>query len=134
MVVLKPGFSVLSILLFVLAAVFGASPAVAADDTDAIVGRWDLVRSGKAKGEDLAGFYMRFTADGTFTSKLGGALSTEDGKYKFVSSKVIELDFPGVIFGRNKDEFKYAIKGDVLTIDEPTGSIDWEFKRVDTGK
>jgi hypothetical protein len=130
--VLKPGLSVLSILLFVLAAVFGASRADAADDKDAIVGRWDFVRSGKL--EMPAGFYIRFKANGTFTSKLGGALSTDDGKYKFVSSKIIELDIPGVLYGRAKDEYSYRIDGDVLTINEPTGSIDWEFKRVDTGK
>jgi hypothetical protein len=106
-------------------------PAFAADK-DEIVGRWDVVRSGKKQAKDVAG-HMRFKADGTFTSTLL-FLATEDGKYKFISSKVIELDFPGAIFGRNKVEFKYKINGDVLTLEEPQRSLDLEFERIDSGK
>jgi hypothetical protein len=134
--VLKPELSVFSIRLFALMAVLGASSAFADDVADAkkaIVGRWDVVRSGKLKGQDVAGFYMRFNADGTFKSKFGTGLTFDDGKYKFLSGKVIELDIPGVLFGRIKDEYRFTIKDDVLTIDEPMGLIDWEFKRVDTG-
>lgn len=131
---MKACLSVFAIVVLTVASVgpFGQVAAFAADDKDEIVGRWDIVRSGKKGPKEVAG-YMRFKADGTFTSTLA-FLATDDGKYKFVSSKVIELDFPGVIFGRNKVELKFKIDGDVFTLEEPQRSIDLEFKRVDSGK
>jgi len=123
-------------LVLQLVIVFGAGCAAGADkksaDETEVVGRWDVVRSGKLKDKDVAG-YMRFNKDGTFTSTLL-FLATTDGKYKLLSTKVIELDFPGLIYGRNRVEFKYKISGDSLTLEEATRSIDLEFKRVDSGK
>jgi hypothetical protein len=104
----------------------------AAADEKAVVGRWDLVRAGKEKATEATA-YMRFYKDGTFTSTVL-FLTTTDGKYTFLSDKVIELDFPGVFYGRNKVEFKYKLSGDVLTLEEPARSIDLEFKRLDSGK
>lgn len=96
------------------------------------VGRWDVVRSGKRTGADVAG-HMRFQADGSFTSTLA-FLATTDGKYRILSNRVIELDFPGILFGRNKSEFVYQFQGDSLTLTNTQLSIDLEFKRLDAGK
>jgi len=108
-----------------------ASSAVA-QDAQAIVGRWDVTRAGNRTGNDVAG-HMRFQANGTFTSTLA-FLATTDGKYRFVSNRVVELDFPGVIFGRNKSEFVYELRGDNLKLSNSQLSIDLEFKRLDSGK
>ena len=126
-----------SILFCAVTLVFGFLAtrfAIASDETP-IVGRWDVVRSGQNSGKDVSG-YMRFNKDGTFTSTLL-FLATTDGKYKFLSTKVIELDFPGVLYGRNKVEFKYLIMGtgntDTLNLEGPN-NMDLEFTRVDSGK
>ncbi|MFO0863745.1 MAG: hypothetical protein U0744_03655 [Gemmataceae bacterium] len=108
------------------------SAGAVAQDQQQIVGRWDVVRSGNRTGKDVAG-YMRFEGNGTFTSTLL-FLATTDGKYRFVSNRVIELDFPGVIFGRNKSEFVYELRGDSLKLSNTQLSIDLEFKRLDSGK
>jgi hypothetical protein len=94
-----------------------------------IVGRWDVVRSGTIRGKDVAG-YMRFNKDGTFTSTLA-FLATTDGKFKVLSGSVVELDFPGVFYGRNKVEFKYKLDKVSLTLQANSHSIDLEFRRVD---
>jgi hypothetical protein len=103
-----------------------------AQDQQQIVGRWDVIRSGNRTGKDVGG-YMRFEGNGTFTSTLA-FLATTDGKYRFVSNRVIELDFPGIIFGRNKSEFVYELRGDNLKLSNTQLSIDLEFKRLDSGK
>lgn len=110
----------------------GLASTVIAQDQQTIVGRWDVTRSGKRVGNDVAG-YMRFEGNGTFTSTLA-FLATTDGKYRFVSNRVIELDFPGVIFGRNKSEFVYELTGETLKLSNTQLSIDLEFKRLDSGK
>ena len=95
------------------------------------VGRWDVIRSGAKSGSDVGG-YMRFKDDGTFTSTVL-MLVTTDGKYTVVSSKVIELDFPGGFWGRNKIEFIYQIVNDILTFKGNNNGVDLDFKRVDSG-
>ena len=56
-----------------------------------------------------------------------------DGKYKFLSDKVLELDVPGIFYGRNKIEVKYTLTKDQLIIDDAV-LRDLVFKRVDSGK
>jgi hypothetical protein len=129
---MKSYLSVFSILLFTLASVgpFQVVAALAADK-DEIIGGWNIVRSGNKQGDDVSG-YMRFKANGTFASSVL-PLNTYDGKYKFMPSKVIELEFPGVIYGSTKKQLKYKIDGDVLTL-KGSNSIDMEFKRFDCGR
>jgi hypothetical protein len=98
-------------------------------ETKSIVGRWDVVRSGTQTGSNVAG-YMRFNTDGTFTSTLA-FLATTDGRYRTMSSTAIELDFPGVIYGRNQVEFLYRLSNDSLSLKDSKLSIDLEFRRVD---
>ncbi|MBX9678493.1 MAG: hypothetical protein K2X38_06990 [Gemmataceae bacterium] len=117
--------------VFLCIAAWLASAAFAQDQQN-IVGRWDVIRAGKRVGNEVAG-YMRFEGNGTFTSTLA-FLATTDGKYRFVSNRVIELDFPGVIFGRNKSEFVYELRGETLKLSNTQLSIDLEFKRLDSGK
>jgi len=114
------------------AALMLAASSAPAQDAQTILGRWDVIRAGTRSGKDVAG-HMRFQPDGTFTSTLL-FLATTDGKYRFLSNRVVELDFPGVIFGRNKTEFVYEIRGDNLKLSNAQLSIDLEFKRLDAGK
>jgi hypothetical protein len=99
-----------------------------------IVGRWNLVSNkGVAVDKKMAGtLYVRFNRDGTWTSTVP-FFYTMDGKYKFLSGKVIELDVPGILYGRNKFEVTFTLSKDQLIIDDPT-LRDLEFKRVDSGK
>ena len=58
---------------------------------DYVVGRWNLLddRDSLAKGD------IRFNADGTFSADLPSVFTTDQGKYKVLSEKFIELDYPG---------------------------------------
>jgi hypothetical protein len=103
-------------LILVFAGV-AAMPAEAGDKED-IVGRWDHPPT------DVA--YVRFYADGTFKSV--ALLGTQTGKYRLLGDGVIELDTPGVIYGRNQVEIKYCLSGDTLEL--KMGGEWIKFKRV----
>jgi len=110
-------------------------PSVAGGDEKTIVGRWDFVSYNGVLAKDNA-VYFRFNKDGTFTSS--GVFANSEGKYKFLSNKVIEFDEPGILYGRRKNEIKYRIEKDNLIFTIPpilgNGAADMVFKRVDSGK
>jgi hypothetical protein len=76
-----------------------------AGDKEDIVGRWDCPQNGQ---------YLRFNADGTF--KLVTTFWTVEGKYRLLDDGFLELDTPGLIYGRNKVEFKYKLSKDALEV------------------
>jgi hypothetical protein len=92
------------VLILVLTGV-AAMPAQAGDKED-IVGRWDH--------PTVESNYVRFYADGTFKSV--ALLDTAVGKYRLLGDGVIELDTPGIIYGRNQVEIKYRLSGDTLEL------------------
>ena len=77
-----------------------------ADDKDDIVARWDH--------PTVEASYIRFNADGTF--KWVALLNTAEGNYRFLGKEVIEIDTPGIIYGRNQAEVKYRLSGDTLEL------------------
>jgi hypothetical protein len=97
--------AVLGLLLFGFCLIAAGSPA-RAGDKEAIVGRWDYVSTDTK--------YFRFYADGTF--KEVAPLNSVEGTYRFLSAEVIELDLPGVFYGRRKLEVKYRLSGDNLDL------------------
>ena len=96
--------TLLVVLTFVLAGV-AVMPSLAGDEED-IVGRWDH--------PTVEASYIRFNADGTY--KWVAVLNQEMGKYRFLGKEVIELDAPGVFYGRNQVEVKYRLAGDTLEL------------------
>jgi hypothetical protein len=105
------------IALFVVVVSVGANTACAGDKED-IVGRWDNPVTDKS--------YIRFNEDGTF--KWVCLLETSEGKYRFIGKEVIELDTPGVLYGRNQTEIKYRLNGDTLELKIFNEYV--KFKRV----
>ena len=93
------------IVLLCLLSIAGTQTATAADN-DKIVGRWDNALS------DVA--YLRLNDDGTF--KDVALLGSKEGKYRILSGDVIELDWPGTLYGRNTVEIKYKLDGDTLEL------------------
>jgi hypothetical protein len=89
--------------LVVVAVLLAASLPARADDAKDLVGRWDhnLTDSN----------YVRFRADGTFTSV--ALVGSSEGKYRVLAGGVIELTTPGLIYGYNVGEMKYRLTGDV---------------------
>ena len=81
------------------------TPAQAGDKED-IVGRWDH--------STVEGVYIRFYADGTF--KEVALLNRTEGNYRLIGLEVIEVDIPGLIYGRNRGEMKYRLSGDTLEL------------------
>ncbi len=79
---------------------------VRAGDKEDIVARWDNAVTDNA--------YIRFNDDGTF--KEVTILGTTEGKYCLLSKEAIELDVPGLLYGRNVTEFKYKMSGDTLEL------------------
>jgi hypothetical protein len=103
-------------LFLLLFLVLGAGTAPAGDKED-IVGRWDQTGYDGLK-------YFRFYSDGTF--KEVAPLGSSTGKYRFLSREVIELDYPGVFYGRNVMEFKYKLTGDKLELKYATLILQYE--------
>ncbi len=84
------------------------SPMAFAGDKEDIVGRWNHPWADSV--------YVRFRDDGTF--KDVSLLGVKEGKYRIVENGVLEIDTPGLVYGRNVTEVKYAIKDGVLKIGE----------------
>jgi hypothetical protein len=75
-----------------------------AGDREDIVGRWNFSQDEQQ--------YFRFQADGTF--KLVSPLRTFEGNYRVLDDGYLELDYPGLIYGRTKEELKYKLSKDTL--------------------
>lgn len=100
-----------------------------------IVGRWDVVGTadGQPAHSDYAGKYIRFNQDGTFKANIP-YFTTDDGKYRIISNNAIEVDVPGLLFGRNKSELKYDLKdANNLQIDFLVLLGNVRFKKNDSG-
>lgn len=90
--------------LVLVVLVLALSGRVHAGDREDIVGRWNYCADERC--------YLRLNADGTF--KLVAVFRTIEGTYRLLDDGYLELDTPGLIYGRNKDEVKYRLTQDAL--------------------
>ena len=83
----------------------GHKPAQTADQ-HAIIGRWNHPWTESA--------YIAFDANGTF--QMTGWLRVVQGTYRFLSFDDIELNQPGLIYGRTIVTCQYRLLGDTLEL------------------
>jgi hypothetical protein len=82
-----------------------------AGDNVPIVGRWNHSWTDSS--------YVQFNADGTF--KWVALLRTAQGTWRLLSADTVEMDFPGIFYGRTVVEIKYRLNGNTLELDEGLG-------------
>jgi hypothetical protein len=76
------------------------------NDREAIVGRWNHPWS--------AAVHLDFRPDGTVTSvSLRGK---DEGTYRLLPGGMIELDLPGIFYGRNVVKVPYRLTGETLEL------------------
>jgi len=100
------------------ASVPGCGYVKALTDSQLIVGPWE-----NASGMETLEFY----SNGDFEDR--AVLGSTRGTWKMPGDQRLQMEMPGIFYGKINGEWKYELSGDKLTLKSSDGWLKYEFHR-----
>jgi hypothetical protein len=96
----------------------GCGYVTALTDSQLIVGTWE-----NTSGMETLEFY----SNGDFEDR--ALLGSTRGTWKMPGDQRLQMEMPGIFYGKINGEWKYELNGDKLTLTSSNGWLKYEFRR-----